>query len=449
MNTHAMPRLSRKISTMKNDITTRIRFLLALMAMMMTLLLAPGTAGAQAVTILHSFNDSLNNSDDLNNPEAPLIADHAGNLYGTTISGGTGVYYGGVFELSPPAVKGTPWTETILYNFSGGVDGAAPYGGLVMDANGALYGTTSAGGAGKYGVVYQLSPPAVQGDAWTETVLFSFDNGNDGGGPVSALVFDKSGNLYGTADSGGSGGGGVIFELSPPAISGDPWTENVLYSFVAGKKSVTGCQPESSLLPAQSGAFYGTAVGCGANGGGVAYEIAPPAISGGAWAYTVIHVFGFPNGTGDGNFPQANLIAGKGGVLYGATQMGGTAALGTVYSLTPPKTKGGAWTESVLHSFANTTDGYGAIGGLTLTANGTLYGTTCCGGSNNVGNIFKVTPPAVSGGSWTLTTLYNCSNAATSPAFPYASLLLINGVLYSTSHSGGTNNEGTVFKFIP
>jgi uncharacterized repeat protein (TIGR03803 family) len=412
------------------------------------LLLAATFATAQNMTILHSFNDTNNNSTDLNIPEAPLIADHAGNLYGTTISGGTSKYDGGVFEISPPAALGGPWTETILYNFSGGTDGTMPVGGLVMDANGALYGTTSEGGTGLYGTVFQLSPPAVQGGAWTETILFSFDKGNDGGGPVSSLVFDKSGNLYGTASSGGSGAGGVIFELSPPAISGDPWTETVLYSFVAAKKSVTGCEPEASLLPAQSGAFYGTTIGCGANGGGVAYELSPPAISGGAWTYSVIHVFGFANGTGDGNYPTANLIAGKGGVLYGTTQEGGTDGLGTVYSLTPPTTKGGAWTESVLHIFTNT-DGAFPVGGLNLTANGTLYGTTCCGGSNIVGNIFKLTPPTVSGGSWTFTTLYNCTNATTSPSFPWASMLLINGALYGTSHSGGPNNDGTVFKFIP
>jgi hypothetical protein len=260
---------------MKKETTNRTQFLLTLAAALATLLLTASFATAQNMTILHSFNDINNNSTDLNNPQAPLIADAAGNLYGTTVSGGTSGYDGGVFEISPPAAIGGPWTETILYNFTGGADGTMPVGGLVMDANGALYGTTSEGGTGLYGTVFQLSPPAVQSGAWTKTILFSFDNGNDGGSPVSALVFDKSGNLYGTALAGGGGSGGVIFELSPPAISGDPWTETVLYSFVYATKSVTGCKPQASLLPAQNGAFYGTAMYCGANDGGVAYEIVP------------------------------------------------------------------------------------------------------------------------------------------------------------------------------
>ncbi len=446
MNTLVSQIPSKNSSAMKNSTSTR--FVLTCATVMMFLWLATGTSAAQLVTVLYSFNDSFNNSADINHPYGPLIADKAGNFYSTALNGGTGLYYGGVFELSPPATLGGKWTETVLYNFSGGADGSMPYSGLVMDANGNLYGTTAEGGTAGYGTVFELSPPAVQGDPWTETVLYSFTNGNDGGGPVDALVFDKSGNLYGTASSGGSGAGGVIFELSPPATSGGTWTYTTLYSFVAGKKSVTGCQPEASLLRAQSGAFYGTAVGCGANGGGVAFQLSPPAISGGAWTYAVIHVFGFANGTGDGNYPQSSLIAGKGGVLYGVTLMGGTSADGTVYSLTPPVTKGGAWKESVLHSFSGA-DGVNPIGALTLTVSGTLYGTTADGGTAFQGTIFKLAPPAVSGGTWTETTLFTCTTALTSPSFPEAAFSLINGAFYSTSALGGANFDGTVFKMVP
>jgi hypothetical protein len=427
---------------------TRKRLALAIAGALAWLMMVAGSASAQVVTLLHSFNDSLNGSSDLNHPYGALIADKAGNFYSTTLNGGASDYYGGVFELRPPATKGGVWKETVLYSFTGGVDGSMSNAGLVMDANGALYGTTTEGGTSDYGVVFQLVPPVVEGDPWTENVLYSFTNGNDGANPGDALVFDKSGNLYGTASRGGSGAGGTIFELNPPATSGGTWTYNVLYSFSSAKDSATGCEPEASLLPALSGSFYGTTIGCGNNNGGVAFELSPPTVSGGEWTYTVIHVFGFRNGTGDGSYPQANLIAGKGGVLYGATLMGGTSAEGTVYSLTPPVAKGGTWKESILLSF-NGANGYNPIGPLTITANGTLYGTTADGNPALQGTIFKLTPPAVSGGTWTDTTLIIFTNAATSPSFPEASLSLIDGALYSTSALGGPNDDGTVFKFVP
>lgn len=150
-----------------------------------------------------------------------------------------------------------------------------------MDANGTLYGTTAGGGSGNEGVVFQLSPPAVQGGSWTESVLYTFANTSDGANPVSTLVFDKSGNLYGTAWHGGSGGGGTIFQLTPPSSSGGTWGFNVLVSFSGQNNSPGGCSPLTSLSPGASGSFFGVTSACGAHGGGVAYKLTP--FSGGQW----------------------------------------------------------------------------------------------------------------------------------------------------------------------
>jgi uncharacterized repeat protein (TIGR03803 family) len=155
--------------------------------------------------VLHSFNGG-----DGANPAAGLIFDAAGNLYGTTTGGGTSGY-GTVFELTP--MGGGGWTETILYSFGNGTDGAIPYAGLIFDAAGNLYGTTFGGGPyGGAGTVFELTPTA--GGGWTETVLHSF-NGGDGANPVAGLIFDAAGNLYGTTTGGGTYGGGTAFELSP------------------------------------------------------------------------------------------------------------------------------------------------------------------------------------------------------------------------------------------
>jgi uncharacterized repeat protein (TIGR03803 family) len=310
-----------------------------------------------------------------------------------------------------------------------------------MDANGALYGTTYNGGAAGYGTVFQLSPPAVQGGSWTETVLYRFTNGNDGAYPGrSALVFDASGNLYGNALFGGSGGGGTVFQMTPPTTSGGTWGYNVLLSFSSQKTAPGGCGPES-LLPGPSGSFYGIAGGCGAHGGGIAYKLMPPT-SGGQWTETVLHSFGFPGSTGDGNTPVAGLSAGAGGVLYGTTEDGGTSGLGTVYQLTPTHT--GGWTETVLHSFD--TDGY-PVSPVTPTTSGVLFGTTQGLGVEG-GTVFKLSPPTVSGGSWTETTLVSFTINGTNGEQPEAGLLLYKGALYGTTYLGGNHGFGTVFKLF-
>jgi hypothetical protein len=178
---------------------------------------------------------------------ATLLADKAGNLYGNAYQGGGGACQGGcgaVFELTPPGAAGGAWTETVLYHFMGGNDGSLPRGGLIFDSAGNLYGTTLFGGGGACsdacGTVFELSPPAAAGGAWTETILYRFKGvrEGDGNGPYGNVVFDKSGNLYSTTYAGviacsdsGPWGCGTVFELSPPTATGGVWTETVLYRF--------------------------------------------------------------------------------------------------------------------------------------------------------------------------------------------------------------------------
>jgi len=198
--------------------------------------------------VLHSFH---RNGTDGYTPQASLIFDAAGNLYGTTVDGGT--YRGGtVFELTPQAGGG--WTETVLHSFHrNGTDGASPYAGLVLDAAGNLYGTTVDGGTYGRGAVFELTPEA--GGGWTEQVLHNFGNGTDGAFPYAGLVLDAAGNLYGTTCQGGTHGRGAVFELTPQAGGG--WTDKVLHSF----DPTDGYYPEAGLIFDAAGNLYGTTLG--------------------------------------------------------------------------------------------------------------------------------------------------------------------------------------------
>jgi uncharacterized repeat protein (TIGR03803 family) len=199
--------------------------------------------------ILYDFT----NGTDGGYPYCTPIFDAAGDLYGTTLNGGdTG--NGVVFELSPPTDGKGKRTETVLHSFDSADDGVEPRMGVIMDAAGNLYGTTESGGNIGYGAVFEVSPPAQGQQSWTESVIYNFDFSPNGGSPgYSGLVMDASGNLYGTTQTGGTGENGVVFELSPQ--EGGAWTENVLHTF---EGSPDGSQPESGLLQGVDGVLYGT-----------------------------------------------------------------------------------------------------------------------------------------------------------------------------------------------
>jgi len=412
-------------------LSIRLKATLAIFAA--TLFVASTWAAAQVQEkVLHNFN---NDGTDGVGPRASLIFDAAGNLYGTTRIGGT---YGSgtVFELMP--VAGGTWTEQVLHSFGNGADGREPVAGLILDTAGNLYGTTVAGGTYGDGTVFELTPAA--GGNWTEQVLHNFNSdGTDGTNPNAGLIFDATGNLYGTTPDGGTYAYyGTVFELTPDGSGG--WTERVLHSFGSG---TDGSSPYTGLVFDAAGNLYGATLYGGTYGAyGTVFELTPA--GGGSWTEQVLH--NFNNDGTDGNLPHTELILDAAGNLYGTTRAGGTIGGGTAFELTPAA--GGTWTEQVLHNFGSGTDGTAPRGGLIFDAAGNLYGASISGpGVQNAGTVFELTP--VVGGTWTEQVLHNFGSG-TDGANPYAALVRdAAGNLYGTTNYGGTNNDGTVFEITP
>jgi uncharacterized repeat protein (TIGR03803 family) len=363
----------------------------------------------------------------------------------------------------------------VLYRFTGGSDGRHPFGALVADAEGALYGTTNSGGQYGYGTVFKLTPSA-SGQTWTETVLYSFcqqESCDDGSYPEAGLVFDKHGALYGTTSEGGGAGDGAVFKLTPPAASGGPWTETVLYGFIGGDD---GSDPETGLIFDNQGALYGTTTeggyGSFSIGYGTVFKLLPPHKSDGVWSeFQLYHFCSVGYYCKDGSYPVGGLVFGKDGALYGTASEGGSSGgtldcsltlggCGLVFQIRP----GGKY--SVILNF---TDGAGAggrdgaypISDLIFGKDGALYGTTGGGASLNgalviSGTAFKLTPPATSGAAWTSTTIYNfndgfCKCVEGESEFPNGLIADADGVLYGTASAVnpvqlGSPPQGTVFK---
>jgi uncharacterized repeat protein (TIGR03803 family) len=348
-------------------------------------LLSPPVNGSKKwiQTVLHRFTTNVK---DGALPDSGVIPDAKGNLYGTTSEGGTNDA-GVVFELVRPANESDPWKEIVLHRFTGGRDGGTPHGTLVFGADGDLYGTAGFGGKSGAGLVFKLSPGVSA--QWKETILFNFGNDAGGGYPYSTPAFDAAGNLYGTTLNGGNAGNGVVFELSPPARGGSAqWTETVLHSF---DDANDGVEPRIGVIMDSAGNLYGTTESGGSIGYGAVFEVSPPAGGGQAWTESVIYNFAF---SPDGGTPgYSGLVMDKRGNLFGTTQTGGTLHNGVVFKLAPPAQGGGAWTESVLHTFADSPDGAQPEAGLTFGAGGSLYGTTFMGGATSEsGTVFKVRP---------------------------------------------------------
>jgi len=407
----------------------------ATLAIFTLALLVTGTAAGQE-TVLHNFND---NGADGFSPWGGLIFDKAGNLYGTTVYGGTNGS-GVMFELTPKG--GGNWTETVLHNFGSGTDGTFPYGTLIFDAAGNLYGTTELGGLHGYGTVFEMMPKAK--GVWKEKVLYNFNagNGKDAGGPLAGVIFDGSGNLYGTSELGGVYSYGTVFALMPKAGGG--WKEKVLHSFNSNGKD--GNFPNAGLIVDKSGNLFGTTLEGGVSGLGAVFEVAPKA--GGGWKETVLHSFN-SNGT-DGYFPFASLIFDGSGNLYGATSVGGNQSGGTVFELTPEA--GGKWKEKILYNFAYAI-GSDPFGALIFDGSGNLYGTTGAGGTFTYGTAFELTLQKT--GKWTETVLHNFNDDGTDGYDPHPGLIFdASGNLYGTTYSGGASTSctggcGTVFEIKP
>jgi uncharacterized repeat protein (TIGR03803 family) len=334
-------------------------------------------------------------------PYAGVILDSAGNLYGTTAGGGL-YSWGVVFKLDPAG------DETVLYSFSNGSDGGGPEAGVILDSEGNLYGTTEEGGTATLGVVYKLD------SANQETVLYSFQGATGGSFPNAGVIRDLAGNLYGTTEFGGPDNAGVVYRMNADG------QETVLYNFTGG---ADGGHPEAGVIRDSAGNLYGTTTE-GGSGYGVVYKLDA------SGQETVLYKF---MDQLDGGRPYAGVIRDSAGNLYGTTVEGGSFLSGVVYKL---NTTG---QETVLYSFTGGTDGSGPDAGLVLDSAGNLYGTTSYGGAG-YGVVFKVNAASQ------YSVLYTFTGGADG-AYPLASVIRDSaGNLYGTTSGGGMANDGVVYK---
>ncbi len=366
-----------------------------------TLLLAPGAWAQSKFKTLHTFKGGK----DGHGAFGGLIFDAAGNLYGTTIYGGA-YNAGTVFELTPTS---TGWTEKVLYSFNC-ADGCNPqFERLIFDGAGNLYGTTPHGGAYGNGVVFELTPTST---GWSETVLYSFTGGADGGYSYAGVIFDAAGNLYGTTWVGGAYGGGVVFELTPTS---NGWSESVLHSLTGGS--------DAALTFDRGGNLYGITWFEGTYGWGTVFKLGPN--RNGIWTESVLYQF---KGDKDGAEPRGRLIFDSAGNLYGTTGNAYTSGYGIAFELVP--NSNGTWTKHTLHQFTGGKDGANPIGGLTFDPAGNLYGAAPYGGADGYGVVYKLTPTST--GGWKYSVLHAFLDHP--GAYPDASLILDGaGTLYGTT----------------
>jgi len=335
---------------------------------------------------------------------------------------------------------------TVLHNFTGGADGAAPWAGLTMDSTGNhLYGTARQGGDNGNGTVFRLTKT---NGSWTFSPIYKFTGGSDGALPSNRVVIGPNGTLYGTANFGGSTnctsnpGCGTVYNLTPPPTFPrtplTPWRQTVIYSFQGGSD---GAYPGfGDLTFDSSGNIYGTASQggitasqCYSQGCGVVYKL-----TGSGQNFTQSLVYSFTGGS-DGSWPLNNVVFDRSGNAYTTAGMNGTDGGGTVIELTP---SGGGWTESTIHEFAPASDGSQPWAGLVFDASGNLYGDTSSVGPDGGGTAFELTP---SGGSWTYSLLQSFSGGT--QAGPLANLVMdASGNLYGTTAIAGAFSQGAVFK---
>jgi uncharacterized repeat protein (TIGR03803 family) len=401
---------------------------LAILAVIL-LLLAPAASAAPKFKVLHNFGAG----NDGGGLWSTVVFDRKGNLYGGTAGGG--IYGdGAVFELAP--ASGGRWKESVIHSFSFNTDGASSYAPLSLDATGSLYGDTTHGGAYLGGTVFKLTPGS---KGWTSTVLYEV------GSKYGDVILDQAGNLYGQIGA-GKYGAGAIAELSPGS---DGWTYKILHSFCR----YTGCpdgELPSNLIWDASGNLYGTAFSGGyvypkCDGCGTVFELSPQ--TGGGWKDHTLHKFGAFHG--DGVHPSSGLLLDSSGNLYGATDGGshtcGEAGCGTVFKVTPGAD---GWKETILYNFEGGPGGYAPLGPLVFDKAGNLYGTTAFGGSAQCGCgvVFKLTPG--SNGKWKYTRLH--AFIASDGYEPAAGLIIDSrGNLYGTTAVGGKYGGGVVFEITP
>jgi len=365
-----------------------------------------------------------------------MTIDAAGNLFGTA-GGGGHAGNGTVFEL---ARRGSGWIFIPLYNFLGGTDGATPFARPNFGSDGALYGTTSAGGGSGCsqgsgcGTVYKIMPsahpvPAVAG-GWTESVLYRF-HGSDGNAIFGDVKLDRQGNVYGTAYDGGTNPQcGLVYELLP---AGGNWTEKIIHNFT--DRGDDGCNPPAGVVLDEAGNLYGVTVAGGTNQFGVIFRLAP---SGTSWNYTALYSL---EGS-DGLSPEGGLIFDQVNNLYGTAANDFNGDGGTVFAISA---SGGNWIFSLLYELPGH-GVYGPTDRLAIDTAGNLYGTTYQDGAYGYGSIFKLAP---SDGTWIYTDLHDFTGGSDG-SNPFGGVTLDgNGVLYGTATSGGRYGGGSIWQITP
>ena len=398
--------------------------ILAITMLFLLIILALPSAQAQTYTVVHNFTGGGDGAA----PEAGLTMDAAGNLYGTATGGGS-TGGGTVFKLRH---SGSSWVMNTLYSFQGGYDGSYPFGRVAIAKDGTLYGTTF-GGNGSAGTVFHLTPsptaPKTALAPWNETILYRFTGGIDGAAPEGDLTFDQAGSIYGTAAGGGPcDNEGVVYKLTS---SGGGWTETVLYApcYLPGPAGV----PLGGVIFDTSGNLDGVLRFDGYSEGSV-YQLSP---SGSGWTEQTL--YGFTGGNDGGN-PEGGLILDSSGNLYGTTPSGGGGGGGTVWELTPFN---GGWTFHTLYGLSGQG---GSWGKLLMDATGNLYGTAAGDGAYGQGAVFKLT---LSGGVWTYTSLHDFTGGSDG-GNPFSNLVFdANGNLYGTTFAGGVYSYGVVFEITP
>jgi uncharacterized repeat protein (TIGR03803 family) len=376
-----------------------------------------------APPVIYSFG---NGSTDAAEPGGELLQDSDGNFYGTTVYGGANGA-GAVFRITPAGV------ETVLYPFAGGpADGANPdHVRLIHGSDGSFYGTTSAGGANGKGTIFRLTP------AGAETVLHSFAGApGDGDSPLAGLLQGSDGNFYGTTVRGGANGLGSIFKLTPAGV------ETVLYSFAPGGDANS---PDGTLIEGSDGSFYGVSSGGGTSGQGTTFKISPAGVE------TVLHSFlGAP---GDGGLPYSvRLLEGSDGNFYGTTEHGGTNDLGTVFKMTPAGAATVLYSFSGGPGDGDDPGGnlvQGSDGSLYgTTAFGGATGTNVLFGA---GTVFKLAPSGTESIVYSFTgrIVLPIGNSCDDGNEPYGLTVGADGNLYGTTSQCGINGQGTFFRVVP
>jgi uncharacterized repeat protein (TIGR03803 family) len=379
---------------------------------------------SDAVTVIHSFRSS--DASDGRTPQATLIQGSDGNFYGTTYSGGANGY-GTVFKMDAFG------NVTILHSFGATPnDGQNPVAGLIQAKNGIFYGTTSAGGSNSSGTAFKMS---VSSSTVKFSILHNFaDNStpNDGRYPQAALIQAKDGNFYGTTYYGGGYGNGTVFKMDAKGVV------TVLYSF--GATSNDGHNPLSALIQAKDGSFYGTTYSGGVNGYGTVFKLA---VSSGGVKYSILHNCADGTTTNDGQNPQAALVQGADGNLYGTTSKGGVNGFGSIFKMDH------SGNVTILHAFgaSGSYDGETPVAPLIQAADGSFYGTTAAGGANvtssgsGYGTAFRMDS------SGNVTVIHSFGATVNDGQVPLAGLVqAANHSLYGVCSQGGQGGGGQVFR---